>query len=191
MVRSKTKTPTRWACRRADAPAATHPAFHTQANQDMQHLGEMLKGHRVAMLTLFEGPTGLNSRPMTPLEMDANGAIWFMGSRKTLQQHVNTGGEPVNLAFVGDGNYVSIAAKAELVDSIDRKQALWTPAGRPWFSGPEDPDLVLLTVRPVRAEIWDGPDNAVSRAIGMAASVIAGREIGLGHKEVIEPATTL
>jgi hypothetical protein len=97
-------------------------------------------------------------------------------------------GAPVNLAFVdhGESDYVSVAGQAELVDDLARKQDLWTMAGRPWFKGPDDPDLTLLRVTPHHAEIWDGPDSAATRALAMAASVVAGKEVGMGHKEVID-----
>jgi general stress protein 26 len=161
-----------------------------QANADMQHLADALQDHRVAMFTLLENDGTLSSRPMTALHLDAKDTVWFMASRKTWASLLAKAERPVNLALTRDGQYISLSGHASLVDDPVRKQALWTPAGRPWFSGPEDPELVLIAVRVQRAEIWDGPDNAVSRAIGMAASIVAGREVGLGHKDVIEPAAS-
>lgn len=48
-------------------------------------------------------------------------------------------------------------------------------------------DLVLLKVTPQRTDIWDGPDNAVTRTLGVVASIVAGREVGLGQKNVVLP----
>lgn len=163
-----------------------------QNNAEMEPLARKLQGQRVAMLTLQDA-AGLSSRPMTPLEMDAQGCIWFMASRRSLHSGPEPGSgrssEAVNLAFVApaDGDYISIAGTLERVDDAERKQQLWSLAARPWFDGPQDPDLVLLRVQPSKAEIWDGPDSALSRMLGMAASVVAQREVGLGHKEVVTP----
>lgn len=156
-----------------------------QTGDVLSHLGEKLKDHRIAMLTLEEPPTGLSSRPMTPLEMDEQGAIWFLSSRATLGHVIGSGGLGVNLAFVRHdvSDYVSIGGHAELVDDSERKKALWSAAARVWFSGPEDPDLTLLKVSPRHAEIWDGPDSRALRVLAMAASVVAGREVGMGSKE--------
>lgn len=160
-----------------------------QSTAAMSHLAEILEGHRVAMLTINEPPTGLTSRPMTPLELDRDGAIWFMASRKTMLPLVkkDQGPELVNLAFVRHdaSDYVSLAGEAELIDDVQRKHELWMLAGRPWFDGPTDPDLVLLRIKPRRAEIWDGPDSRAIRVLAMAASVVAGRQMGLGHKETL------
>jgi general stress protein 26 len=159
-----------------------------QTSDALSHLADRLKDHRVAMLTLMEEGVGLTSRPMTALQMDADGALWFMGSHKVLDRLLGAGSTPVNLAFVrdGDSDYASVCGHAALVDDAAQKDALWTVAGRPWFSGPADPDLVLIRFEPVQAEVWDGPDTAVTRVLAMAASVVAGREVGMGTKETIE-----
>jgi general stress protein 26 len=160
--------------------------IHAQADAAMQRLAELVETHRTALLTFDEGD-GLASRPMTPLEMDGEGRFWFMASRRSLTTVGD--GTRMALAFSDEARsqYVSITAEATLVDQRARKHALWSITGRPWFDGPDDPDLVLLALTPLRAEIWDGPHGTISRVLAMAASVVAGREIGLGHKETITP----
>ncbi len=158
-------------------------------NQDrLQPLAEVLADKRVAMLTVHEPTNGLASRPMSAIEMDETGAIWFITARDSLPQPASGEALSVNLAFVepGDGDYVSIAGVADLVDDAGRKQALWTLAARPWFTGPDDPRLTLLKVTPRHVEIWDSPDNAATRVLAMAGSVVAGKPIGLGGKTAID-----
>jgi len=95
------------------------------------------------------------------------------------------------VAFSDEGKslYVSIAGLARLVDDSARKQALWSTMARPFFSGADDPDLTLLQVNPQDVEVWDGPDSSTVRALAMAASVAAGRPIGLGSKETVRART--
>ena len=157
-----------------------------QASADMQHLADTLEKHRVAMMTVNEDG-GLCSRPMTPLEMDTNGAIWIMSSHATMDSVLAGEGQPVNLAFTdhSDSDYISVVGHARLVDDVGRKKELWTAMGRPWFDGPEDPKLVLICVTPKSADIWDGPDSSFGRVLALAASVVAGKEVGLGHKETV------
>lgn len=163
---------------------------HDQTDVRLKPLGEMLDGMRIGMLALEEPGNGLCSRPMSALEMDAAGAIWFMSSRKTTAPLFSGGSKSTNLSFSegGDSNYVSIAGEAALVDDISRKKELWSPAGRPWFTGADDPDLVLIKVMPRHVEMWDGPDNAVSRVLAIAASVVAGKEVGMGDKKTVDVA---
>ena len=160
---------------------------YPQATADMTHLADKLEKHRVAMMTVIEDGIHLHSRPMTPLEMDSQGAIWIMSSHRTMDALLAGGGQPVNLAFMNhsDSDYISVVGHAELVDDLARKQELWTLAARPWFEGPEDPKLALIRVKPTTADIWDGPDSSLGRVLAMTASVVAGREVGLGHKDTV------
>lgn len=160
-----------------------------QSNAEMQNLADRLRGQRVAMLTLADADGRLGARPLTPLEMDAQGAIWFMVSRQALVAVAAAPGTPVNLSFSDGGKslYVSITGMAHLDDDRDRKAMLWTTMARPWFDGVDDPDLCLLCVVPAAIEVWDGPDSSVVRALAMAASVVAGQPVGLGEREDIRP----
>ncbi len=164
---------------------------HPQANPEWQTLAERIAPQRVAMLTLPNPHSGLQARPMTPLELDAQGCVWMMVSRRSLEKIGLTElGVPLaNLAFSheGDSTYVSITGSLRGVDSTARKLELWSLAGRPWFDGPDDPDLLLLQLQPEQAEMWEGPHSTVVKALAMAASVTAGRPIGLGGHEVIKP----
>ena len=120
----------------------------------LKRLAELLARQRVAMRTLH-GRGGLAARTMTPIEMDAAGAIWFITANDTLPRPAAGEELPVNLVFANaaDGDYVSIAGVADIFDAAGRKQALWTLAARPWFSGPDDPRLALLKVTPHHVEI--------------------------------------
>lgn len=102
------------------------------------------------------------------------------------------GDQAINVAFSDEPKslFVSLAGTARLVDDMSRKVALWSAMARPWFRGAEDPDLTLLCVQPRSAEIWDGPDSSVMRALAMATSVAAGRPIGMGDRETVTPPAT-
>lgn len=166
--------------------------IHSQTNDEMKHLGDVLKDQRVAMLTLAEPSGRLSSRPMTALELDASGAFWMFTSKKTLA-HLFEGGasRQVNFAFadISNSTYVSIEGNARLVDDQARKNELWTSMARPYFpGGVDDPELIVLTIRTERAEIWDSPDSSIVRTIAMAASIAVARPVGLGGHEVIDQA---
>ncbi|MBK1714193.1 pyridoxamine 5'-phosphate oxidase family protein [Rubrivivax gelatinosus] len=156
-----------------------------QTSEDGRRLAETLEGQRFAMLTLAEGGE-LKSRPLTPLEFDEHGRFWFFISQRTMQPLLGVGASEANLAFVDTARstYVSITGQAEIVDSAERKAALWSAAARPWFpDGEHDPDLTLLRFAPRSAETWDGPHSQVVRLAAMAASVAAARPIGMGEHE--------
>ena len=53
-----------------------------------------------------------------------------------------------------------------------------TPQRHSW------PTLTTL-ITPVRAELWEGPGNGVSKVLAMAASAVSGKPIGLGEHHVL------
>jgi general stress protein 26 len=164
----------------------------SQQSTAMQELADSLEDQRTAMLTLVEAGGHLGARPLTALEMDGQGSIWFMVSRRSMAAVAARPGTAVNLAFSDSDKslYVSMAGTALLVDDAARKESLWTGMARPWFSGADDPALSLLCVKPSAIEVWDGPDSSVVRALAMAASVAAGQPVGLGEHKDIKPATS-
>lgn len=160
-----------------------------QTRPDSVALADHILDRRVGMLTMRDTNCQLHSQPMTPLEMDGDGAIWLMisrGGRTARHVKANLPADTVNLAFSEEGKstYVSITARASLSDDMQRKRELWGSMARPWFpDGPEDADLTLLRLEPVHAEIWDAPDSTVVRLIALASSVIASKPVDLGDHE--------
>ena len=55
-----------------------------QHNSDLTLLSEMIEEITVAMLTNVNEHGALTSRPMTPLEMDSEGALWFFIDRTSV-----------------------------------------------------------------------------------------------------------
>lgn len=163
-----------------------------QRNPEMQELADCLKDQRTTMLALADGDGQLDARPLTALEMDGQGAIWFMVSRSSMAALAGHSAKPVNLSFSDTDKslYVSIAGTARLDEDPSRKVDLWTSMARPWFSGADDPDLTLLYVLPTAIQVWDGPDSSVVRALAMATSVAAAKPIGLGERKELDPKAT-
>jgi general stress protein 26 len=154
-----------------------------QRNPELKRLAEMVKDMNVAMLTSLNDEGQLVARPMAPLQMDAEGAIWFFtdvhSEKVEFLQHFN-------LSFSDEKNatYVSLSGHGELSQDRDRITALWTPFVRPWFpDGPETANLALLKFVPHAADCWNASDSKMVRMLAMAASVAAGRPVGLGAHE--------
>ena len=121
------------------------------------------------------------SRPMSPLKMDAYGALWFFTDVHSdkIQQI-----DRVNLSFSDEDAslYVSVAGHGIVSDDRVMMRQLWTPYMLPWFpDGVESPQLALLKVTPQTVEYWDSTHSKMVRMFATAASVIAARPIGMGE----------
>ena len=151
-----------------------------QNNVELARLSEMIEDMSVAMMTLC-ADGALISRPMAPLEMDANGALWFFTDlRSSKVEHLRA----INLTFTdpAQGTYVSLSGRGELDTDRARIERLWTPFARPWFPhGSDSTNLALLKFVPESADYWDEAHSKMVRLFALAASMVAGRLIGMGE----------
>ncbi|MBP7567313.1 MAG: pyridoxamine 5'-phosphate oxidase family protein [Burkholderiaceae bacterium] len=151
-----------------------------QNTEGMERVAQLIDEIGVAMLTWADEGGALTSRPMMPLAMDEDGALWFFIRSSTA--HLDAEGR-VNLAFAQPDRaaYVSVSGRAALVDHRERIDRLWTALARPWFpEGKDDPLLTLLRVDVDDAEFWDASSSKMVRMARLAASVASGAPAGLG-----------
>ena len=154
-----------------------------QSSPELIQLCSLIEDMSIAMMTNRDSHGSLNSRPMAPLEMDRYGAIWFFTDQNSTKiEHLVA----VNLSFSdpAKGTYVSLSGHGEIHNDRSRIERLWTVFAKPWFpEGKDSPNLSLLKFVPDSAEFWDAPHSKMVRMFAMAASVVAGKPIGLGEHE--------
>ena len=152
-----------------------------QTSTELTQLCKLIENISVAMLTTHEDDGSLVSRPMSPLQMDGDGALWFFTELRSAKvEHLRV----INLSFADPdkSTYVSVSGRGEIHADPARIKRLWTPFVRPWFpDGPDSKNLALLKFVPDAAEYWDAPHSKMVRMFAMAASVAAGKPIGLGE----------
>ena len=141
---------------------------------------------KVGMLT-SAGPDGLLAgRPMTTVEVDRSGWLGFLvAGDGGLAQGIRR--DPrVNLSYsdAGEGVFVSITGRAQIVRDDAIAKMLWSPVLATWLPGGiDDPRLGLLRVTVGHAEYWTSSSKleqwlTVARAALLQTSP---REIGEHH----------
>ncbi len=157
--------------------AQTHSAF--------VELCGLIEQIPVAMLTNIDADGNLVSRPMSPIEMDRNGALWFfIDLRHAKVEHMGA----ANLSFADADRaiFVSMSGRGQIHMDRARIVQMWTPLLRPWFpDGAESEHLALLKFVLDAAEYWDAPRSKMIRMVALAASVIAGKPIAQGEHDVV------
>jgi general stress protein 26 len=153
----------------------------SQTSAELTHVAKLIENIPIAMLTTLDADGAMASRPMTALEMDAQGALWFLiDVQSTKADQLRA----VNLSFTDrdQGAYVSLSGHGEIDTDRARIKSLWTVFAKPWFpSGPDSDNLALLKFVPDQADFWDGPNSKMVRAFGMIASVITGKPVAMGE----------
>lgn len=156
-----------------------------QLGPEMEKVAQLVKEIKFAMLTTHDQDGTLRSRPMTTLQIDGDGCLWFFTGDPS-SKIVDVNHEPhVNLAYArtDQQDYLSITGTAEVVRDRQKMQELWTPWIKPWFpDGLDDPELVLLKVTMTEADYWDAPGSAAMRLFGLAKGILTGNTDALGEQ---------
>ena len=156
-----------------------------QSSTELIQLSNLIEPITVAMMTTIDGDGALISRPMSPLKMDANGAVWFFTDLRSEKiEHLRV----VNVSFTDTDRavYVSLSGRGEIHAEQAHIKELWTPFARPWFpDGPDSPNIALLKFVPETAEYWDAPHSKMVRMFAMAASMAVGKPIGMGEHDTL------
>ena len=150
---------------------------------DLDRVWELLEKHSIGMLTTqFAG--GLRSRPVDARPDRAAGKIFFLTD---INGHKDDeiAARP-DVCFVvtvpGDHVYLSITARAAVSRDPAKAAQIWKKADEVWWKGgASDPDLRVMRLDPVMAELWDGPSNTLVAAYEFAKARLTGEKPLLGE----------
>ena len=140
----------------------------------------------VAMLTT-QSPGGLRARPLEARPDRAAGLIWFVTDIHSGKEHEIEAEHDVGLVFIDakDKAYLSITARAEARRDPAKAAEIWKSTDDAWWSGPDDPNVCVLRVRPMTAELWDGPASTAVAAFEFAKARITGETPNLGENRKV------
>jgi general stress protein 26 len=162
-----------------------------QNDDAFEQLSRMLEPLTLAMLTRTDADGALVSRPMLPLELDADGALWFFTDKRSAKiDQLRT----ANLSFVdaARGIYVSLSGQAQIYSDHRRTEPHWSEFTRPWSQeGPDSPHLALMKFVPKIGDCWDAAQNRMVRFLAVTAETIDGAAAVAGEPMTSTPAIPL
>lgn len=124
---------------------------------------DVIEKARVGMLTTKFGG-GLRARPLEARADRDAGIIWFVTDVRGAKDDEIGADHEIGLVFFideSDRAYLSITGRAVVTRDTAKTKAIWKTTDDIWFpGGPDDPNVRLLRIEPVTAELWDGPSSA-------------------------------
>jgi general stress protein 26 len=71
--------------------------------------------------------------------------------------------------------------------SLDRSLAarIWRSTDNAWWTGPDDPDVCVLKVEPLTAELWDGPASKAATVFELLKARLTGNAPDIGENRKI------
>lgn len=135
----------------------------------------------ICMLTTWSG-SEQHSRPLSATVSREDNAIYFLVDEEGHKNEEIERFPEVSCAFVSkrDNHYVVIAGEASISNDRARIAEIWSDFAKAWWENENDPSIRLLTVRPTRAEVWDGPGGLVAMA-KLAFAAVTGRGPDMGE----------
>ncbi|MBW8845268.1 MAG: pyridoxamine 5'-phosphate oxidase family protein [Burkholderiales bacterium] len=148
-----------------------------------QKIADLVKpGNSCFFCTLGMG-TQLHARPMTVIEVEDSGQLWFFTEVDSLK-NIELDRDPrVTLFFKesDNGGHLKLDGTAAEVSDKATIHRLWSPKLRAWFTeGEDDPRISLLRVDPVSGEYWDNRHGAAITGIKMLFGAITAQRVDEG-----------
>lgn len=138
---------------------------------------DIVSDTRICMLATRLDHLPLQCRPMSTLEVDDEGNLWFFSddiSDKNLEiEHDSR----VQLFYSNPSKTEFMTIYGHAMVSKDRKRIdeLWHPMARAWFTDKDDPTLSLIMVMPKDAYYWDTKTNKLVSLIRIMGSMVGGK----------------
>jgi len=129
-----------------------------QATPELRRVAQLISAIEIAMLVTADPNGALHSRPLRTLQMDSEGALWFMTTISSPKIGEMDEHRRVSLSYMHPASerYVWASGVTQIMRDEEKARELWTPALRPWLPhGRDDPEAVLLKVTIEEAEYWE------------------------------------
>jgi len=156
---------------------------------DQDHLArvwQIVERVGVCMLTTrFSG--GFRARPVEPRLDRGGGLIWVVTDLRSEKEHEIETEHDVGLTFVDtkENAYLSITASAEVRHDHAKAAEIWRYADNLWWEGPHDPNVCVLRITPLTAELWDGPASKAIAAFEFVKARLTGAKPNLGENRKV------
>lgn len=146
----------------------------------------IIKKHPIGMLTTTNVHGELMCRPMTVMQAQDDGELWFLSSDASAPANDVKERPEVGLSFSGSGEWLSLRGSAVVIKNEPKARDLWNEAAQAFFpDGPESKDVVLIRIRPDGGEYWTSPGGVVQTAFQWAKARITGEAIDAGDSRTV------
>jgi general stress protein 26 len=147
----------------------TKPTTETEHN----FLSLLKKFDRAMLVTQGDE---LHARPMAIAKADDDGTLWFISGVDSSKVNEIESRSQLLAVMQNSSQWLTITGRGELSRDRTRIDAVWKESFRAWFSGKDDPNIVLIRLQPSAAEYWDTSGlKGVKLAVQLAAAKLTGK----------------
>lgn len=153
-------------------------------NEDaIKKIKDFVNDIKVCMFCTSVNDMPFRTRPMSTLEVDDEGNLWFFSAKSSDKNDEIKNDDTVQLIYSknSDVHFLTITGKATIVEDQAKKDELWNPIVKAFFpEGKDDPNLSLVKIKPEAAHYWDTINGKMITWFKMAASAVTGNQNNVG-----------
>jgi general stress protein 26 len=162
----------------------------SQSEQNhIDRVWELIEKIGVCMLTTQSGQ-GLHARPVearADASDKAAGLIYVVTDVRSPKADEIAARPAVVLTFVdqGENAYLSVTGRAKVLRDVEKTKEVWRKTDELWWSGHDDPNVCLLQIDALSAELWDGPASNAVFVWEFVKTKVTGAEPALGQNRKV------
>lgn len=148
-----------------------------QSDEALKKFKKLVEDVRVCMFITNNQTEQEHTRPMSVVEVEDNGTLWFYTDIRSIKVEEVTTDRKVHLTFAHPGkeSYLDVCGTGNIV--TDRKQIKdkWSPVVKAYFpEGADDPNVALLRVQPTSVYYWEAESGKMVQFLKMAVAAVTG-----------------
>jgi general stress protein 26 len=158
-----------------------------------EKLRSLISKGSICMMATTNDEGKISSRPMTTIDIDNDGTIWFFTSEQSGKVEEQEQDSSVYLMYSDPGKqtYIHINGYSESIHDKEKIKQLWTPALKAWFpQGAEDPNLCLLKVKVEEAHYWDSSSSKMIVFFRMVKAILSHEKYDEGETGALHISAT-
>jgi general stress protein 26 len=158
-----------------------NPSKQSASNEAEHKFHALLREFEQAMLVTRAVDNVPHARPMAIAEISADGDLWFITGEGSSKVDELKHDDCVLAVMQSSARWLSVTGRAGLQRDPAHIRKIWKETFKIWFKGPDDPNIVLIRLRPSEAEYWDNSGlQGLRFALKSAAAVVTGKELREG-----------
>ncbi len=149
----------------------------------IKKLKELAEDVDTCMFCTKLGDLPIETRPMSTQDVDEEGNIWFFSQRTSNKNAQIKADTKVQLIYskTSNSHFLSVLGRAEEVYDKERIERYWNSFIKAWFpEGKDDPNLILLRVKPEEAHYWDTKDGQLVSLLKIGVAAVTGKPMDGG-----------
>ena len=150
------------------------------SNEAIDKIKEMAEDIKMCMFCTELSVRPVPTRPMSVLEVDDKGNLWFLSSKNSNKNFEIQHDDEVQLIFAknADAHFLSVFGKATIYTDRSHVADVWVPVANTWFEeGKNDPKATVIKVEPQDAYYWDTKSGKMVSMLKWALGAVIGSSV--------------